>query len=39
MVRDGRAMLIAWLLTAVAVAGIGYYYFSSGTGDGGFLPF
>lgn len=39
MVRDGLAMLIAWLLTAVAVAGIGYYYFSSGTGDGGFLPF
>ena len=46
MVRDGLAMLIAYILAAAAVIGIGYWYFSSGGSgsggggsSGGILPF
>lgn len=39
LVRDGLAMLIAWVLAAGVAGGIGYYYFTSGQSGGGFLPF
>ncbi|MEE4540304.1 MAG: exopolysaccharide biosynthesis protein [Erythrobacter sp.] len=46
MVRDGLAMLIAYIVAALATTGVGYWFFSSGGSSGagggsggGFLPF
>ena len=39
MVRDGFAMLIAWLLAAGAISGLGYSYMTSDAAGSGFLPF
>lgn len=39
LVRDGLAMLIAWVLAAGVAGGIGYYFLTSGQTGGGFLPF
>ncbi len=40
LVRDGLAMLIAWVLAAGVAGGIAYYFLFSGqSGGGGFLPF
>ncbi|GMN01983.1 exopolysaccharide biosynthesis protein [Erythrobacter sp. MTPC3] len=39
MVRDGLAMLIAWIIAGAAAVGMGYYYLSSDAAGGGFLPF
>ncbi|MEE4200884.1 exopolysaccharide biosynthesis protein [Erythrobacter sp.] len=41
MVRDGLAMLIAYIIAALATTGVGFWFFSSGGSGsgGGFLPF
>ncbi len=47
MVRDGLAMLIAYIVAALATTGVGFWFFGSGGGSGGsgggsgggFLPF
>ncbi|MBD2840649.1 exopolysaccharide biosynthesis protein [Erythrobacter rubeus] len=38
MVRDGLAMLLAWVLAAAAMVGLGFYYFGSDAAGGGYLP-
>lgn len=39
MVRDGLAMLLAWLVAGGAIGGLGYWYLTSDSAGSGFLPF
>lgn len=39
LVRDGLAMLVAYLVAAGAIGGLGYWYFTSSAAGSGFLPF
>jgi hypothetical protein len=39
LVRDGLAMLVAYLVAAAALGGLGYWSFASSASGGGFLPF
>ncbi|MBV7265926.1 exopolysaccharide biosynthesis protein [Erythrobacter ani] len=39
MVRDGLAMLLAWVLAAAAMVGLGFYYFGSEGAGERYLPF